>query len=114
MVGHIRGSSSWDIAHATSPDFRKSNVAITSIYDYFLLFQVTKTYDYTAEKDIVFLLLFFHNNCNIRLIDIYEGPIRNIPDHATFRVKVHTLGLLDKLWGFLSLALCNQANFDEL
>ena len=40
--------------------------------------------------------------------------IREIPDHATFREKEHTLGWLDKLEGFLSLALCNLANFDQL
>ena len=40
--------------------------------------------------------------------------IREIPDHATFREKEHTLGWLDKLGCFLSLALCNLANFDQL
>ena len=34
-------------------------------------------------------------------------PIREIPDHATFREKENTLGRLDKLGGFISLALCN-------
>ena len=38
--------------------------------------------------------------------------LRKIPDHATFREKSHTLGWLDKLGGFLSLALCNLGNFD--
>ena len=33
--------------------------------------------------------------------------IREIPDHATFRETVQTLTWLDKLRGFLSLALCN-------
>ena len=42
------------------------------------------------------------------------GVIREIPDHTTFREKEHTLGWLDKLGGFLSLALCNLANFDQL
>ena len=40
--------------------------------------------------------------------------IREIPDHATFREKENTLGWLDKLRGFLSLTLCNLANFDQL
>ena len=40
--------------------------------------------------------------------------IREIPDHATFREKEHTLGWLDMLGGFPSLALCNLANFDQL
>ena len=40
--------------------------------------------------------------------------LREIPDHATFREKGHTLGWLDKLVFFLSLALCNLANFDQL
>ena len=31
--------------------------------------------------------------------------IREIPDHATFREKEHTLGWLDKLVFFLSLSL---------
>ena len=43
-----------------------------------------------------------------------RNTIREIPDHATFREKEHTLGWLDKLGGFLSLALCNLANFDQL
>ena len=37
----------------------------------------------------------------------YAYIIREIPDHATFREKENTLGRLDKLGGFLSLALCN-------
>ena len=40
--------------------------------------------------------------------------IREIPDHATFRVKGANLAWLDKLGDFLSLALCNLANFDHL
>ena len=40
--------------------------------------------------------------------------LREIPDHATFREKENTLGWLDKLGGFLSLTLCNLANFDQL
>ena len=40
--------------------------------------------------------------------------IREIPDHATFREKENTLGWLDKLGVFLSLTLCNLANFDQL
>ena len=39
--------------------------------------------------------------------------IREIPDHATFREKEDTLGWLDKLGGFLCLALCNLAIFDQ-
>ena len=35
------------------------------------------------------------------------GVIRDIPDHATFRETVQTLNWLDKLRGFLSLAICN-------
>ena len=41
-------------------------------------------------------------------------PIREIPDHATFREKVHVLSWLDKLGGILSLALCNWADFDQM
>ena len=46
--------------------------------------------------------------------EIQMMHIREIPDHATFREKEHKLGWLDKLGGFLSLALCNLANFDHL
>ena len=42
------------------------------------------------------------------------APIREIPDHATFREREDTLGWLDKLGFFLSLALCNLAIFDQL
>ena len=38
---------------------------------------------------------------------ISNQGIREIPDHATFREKENTLGRLDKLGVFLSLALCN-------
>ena len=40
--------------------------------------------------------------------------IREILDHATFREKEHTLVWLDKLVFFLSLVLCNLANFEHL
>ena len=40
--------------------------------------------------------------------------VRAIPDHATFREKEYTLGWLDKLGVFPSLALCNLANFNQL
>ena len=42
------------------------------------------------------------------------GQIREIPDHATFRVKGANLAWLDKLGGCLSLGLCNLAKFDQL
>ena len=44
----------------------------------------------------------------------YLTLLREIPDHATFRGKEHTLGWLDKLGVCLSLALCNLADFDQL
>ena len=44
----------------------------------------------------------------------FNPRIREIPDHATFREKVHVLSWLDELGGSLSLALCNQANFDQV
>ena len=31
------------------------------------------------------------------------NPIREIPDHATFREKEHSLGWLDKLGGFYGI-----------
>ena len=43
-----------------------------------------------------------------------KGCIREIPDHATFRVKGANLAWLDKPGGGLSLALCNLAKFDHL
>ena len=47
---------------------------------------------------------------------MYRAPgitavIRDFPDHATFREKSVTIGLSDKLMDFLSLILCNKANF---
>ena len=40
--------------------------------------------------------------------------IRDFPDHATFREKGAKLACADKLGVFLSLTLCNMANFDPL
>ena len=40
------------------------------------------------------------------------NAIRDFPDHATFREKGVKLACADKL--FLSLTLCNKANFDPL
>ena len=40
--------------------------------------------------------------------------IRDFPDHATFREKGAKLACADKLGVFLSLTLCNKANFDPL
>ena len=42
------------------------------------------------------------------------GTIRDFPDHATFREKGAKLACADKLGHFLSLTLCNKANFDPL
>ena len=41
-------------------------------------------------------------------------PIRDFPDHVTFREKGEKLACADKLGVFLSLTLCNKANFDPL
>ena len=38
--------------------------------------------------------------------------IRDFPDHANFREKGATLACADKHGGFLSLTLCNKADFD--
>ena len=43
-----------------------------------------------------------------------SNQIRGIPDHVTFREKVAKLACADKLGVFLSLTLCNKANFDPL
>ena len=40
--------------------------------------------------------------------------IRDFPDHATFREKGAKLSCADKLGVFLSLTLCNKANFDPI
>ena len=40
--------------------------------------------------------------------------MRDFPDHATFREKGAKLACVDKLGVFLSLTLCNKANFDSL
>ena len=59
--------------------------------------------------------LYLHNVVyNAFFHEIWNHLIREIPDHATFREKEHTLGWLDKLGGFLSLSLCNLTNFDHL
>ena len=42
------------------------------------------------------------------------AAIRDFPDHATFREKGANLACADKLGVFLSLTLCNKANFDPL
>ena len=42
------------------------------------------------------------------------GVIRDFPDHATFREKTVTTCLVGQAWGFLSLTLCNKANFDPI
>ena len=42
------------------------------------------------------------------------NAIRDFPDHATFREKGTKLVWADKLGVFLSLTLCNKANFDPL
>ena len=44
----------------------------------------------------------------------YVGGIRDFPDHATFREKGAKLACADKLGVFLSLTLCDKANFDSL
>ena len=41
-------------------------------------------------------------------------PIRDFPNHATFREKGAKLACADKLGVFLSLTLCNKANFNPL
>ena len=41
-----------------------------------------------------------------------EVRIRDFPNHATFREKGAKLACTDKLGFFLSLTLCNKANFD--
>ena len=42
------------------------------------------------------------------------GLHKNLPDHATFMEKDAKLACADKLGVFLSLTLCNKANFDHL
>ena len=39
---------------------------------------------------------------------------KDFPDRATFREKGAKLACADKLGVFLSLTLCNKANFDPL
>ena len=46
--------------------------------------------------------------------DSNPRTIRDFPDHATFREKGAKLACADKLGVFLSLTLCNKANFDHL
>ena len=43
-----------------------------------------------------------------------SNAIRDFQDHATFREKGAKLACADKLGVFLSLTLCEKANFDYL
>ena len=43
-----------------------------------------------------------------------DAQIRDFPDHATFREKGAKLACADKLGVFLSLTLCEKANFEYL
>ena len=61
------------------------------------------------DQGSIAIFTFMPAKCCLKIL-----PIREIPDHATFREKVHLLSWLEKLGGFLSLALCNQANFDQV
>ena len=45
---------------------------------------------------------------------LHVTPIRDFPDHATFREKGAKLACADKLGVFLSLTLCKKANFEYL
>ena len=47
-------------------------------------------------------------------IPVKSISIREIPDHATFRIKERAPVLLDKLGSFLSIALCDLAKFYQL
>ena len=40
--------------------------------------------------------------------------MKDFPDHANFREKSVTTGLVGQAWGFLSLTLCYKANFDPI
>ena len=56
---------------------------------------------------------------NLKVIHMCGGIgkvflIRDFPDHATFREMGAKLACADKLGVFLSLTLCNKANFDPL
>ena len=54
-------------------------------------------------------------NCVILEIDMPNAnPIRDFPDHATFREKGAKLDCADKLGVFLSLTPCIKSNFDPL
>ena len=46
--------------------------------------------------------------------DNKDASIRDFPDHVTFREKGAKLACADKLGVFVSLTLCNKANFDPL
>ena len=52
------------------------------------------------------------NICIYRALCLDSSTIRDFPDCATFREKGAKLGCADKLGVFLSLTLCNKANFD--
>ena len=43
-----------------------------------------------------------------------QPQIKDCPDHATFRENGAKLACVDKLGVFLSLTLCNKANFEYM
>ena len=60
-----------------------------------------------------FAFIFAIMDCLVQILGM-AGIIKDIPDHATFREKMHSLGWLDKLGIFLYFSICNWANFDLL
>ena len=91
------------------------------------LLKVTATNLLSDEDTFVSLMSSQDGKIGKAMVSLYTLPlkkenremchmltIREIPDHATFRVKGANLAWLDKRGVSLSLAQCNLAKFDHL
>ena len=80
-------------------------------WDWNIAMELKDLYDYNLKRDMQCCNVYFR-------IPAYGFlrclSIRDFPDHATFREKGAKLACADKLRIFLSLTLCNKANFDPL
>ena len=69
----------------------------------------------TWELNKISVFLITHYNAQVNVPSNQPVfPIRDFPDHATFREKSVTLALSDKIRVFLPLTLCNKANIYPL
>ena len=80
--------------------------------------QVSKTKRFSHQNFLRHPFCMGKNNCRSLLFALCPypmvSPLRDFPDHATFREKGTKLACADKLGVFLSLTICKKANFDPL